>query len=195
MPIQELIAMNQCSDRIKYLHYLLTIHCAPTLKGNKVANIITIKGDCFHYLKKALQNTAVSFFVLKSRHDMCIVYLYRKELLLPYMHSENILRFLAEFGYQQYDLEEMLNTLSERIFLYDNGDSSFPHEIGVFLGYPLDDVTGFIQNNGKNYLYSGYWKVYDNPKQTKKLFEQYDYDRETAFSELLAGKSISDIIH
>ena len=46
----------------------------------------------------------------------------------------------------------------------------FPHEIGVLLGYPAEDVKGFVVNEGKNYLYSGYWKVYGDLSEAKQLF-------------------------
>ena len=38
----------------------------------------------------------------------------------------------------------------------------FPHEMGLLLGYPIEDVRGFIEHNGCGCLYSGYWKVYRN---------------------------------
>ena len=43
---------------------------------------------------------------------------------------------------------------------YMNGSKIFPHEMGLLLGYPVEDVTGFMVHGGKNSLYSGYWKVY-----------------------------------
>ena len=49
----------------------------------------------------------------------------------------------------------------------------FPHEIGLFLGYPYEDVIGFIKNKGKNYTYCGYWKTYGDPEISKKKFQQF----------------------
>lgn len=46
--------------------------------------------------------------------------------------------------------------------MYQTIQEDFPHEMGILLGYPVEDVEGFIINNGKNELYTGYWKVYDN---------------------------------
>ena len=40
------------------------------------------------------------------------------------------------------------------IILEEKG--AFPHEIGLLLGYPVEDVLGFIRHQGKNYLYTGY---------------------------------------
>ena len=48
---------------------------------------------------------------------------------------------------------------------------SFPHEIGVILGYPLEDVKGYMENGGQKCLLNGYWKVYNNPEEAKRKFE------------------------
>ena len=36
----------------------------------------------------------------------------------------------------------------------------FPHEIGLFLSYPPEDVQGFIDNRAHNYKRICAWKVY-----------------------------------
>ena len=60
-------------------------------------------------------------------------------------------------GYRIEDtLQEKLNFLRMRMQIR----KSFPHEIGLFLGYPAEDVAGFISHKGHDFCYSGYWKVY-----------------------------------
>ena len=50
------------------------------------------------------------------------------------------------------------------------GRCSFPHEIGFFLGYPYEDVIGFIANEGENFLCSGCWKVYAKERDAQTCF-------------------------
>ena len=50
---------------------------------------------------------------------------------------------------------------------------TFPHEIGVFLGYPLGDVIGFIRNEGKNCKCADCWKVYGDECEAKKTFAKF----------------------
>ena len=69
----------------------------------------------------------------------------------------------------------------------------FPHEMGVFLGYPMADVKGFIKYEGKNYLYSGYWKVYENVEERKQLFENYEQVRRVFIQEAEKGKNLWEI--
>lgn len=61
----------------------------------------------------------------------------------------------------------------------------FPHEMGLLLGYPIEDVRGFIEHNGCGCLYSGYWKVYRNVPLKKKMFEDFEKAKESVI-QLLA---------
>ena len=77
-----------------------------------------------------------------------------------------MIEFLSGYGYTGCEIRQCLNRLKERL----KSSERFPHEIGVFLGYPLGDVIGFIQNEGRNCKCCGMWKVYDNENEAQKLF-------------------------
>ena len=66
------------------------------------------------------------------------------------------------------DVGNMLTQLSRKLCC----SAEFPHEIGVFLGYPLGDVVGFIENRGKNFTCCGCWKSYGDPDAAQKHFDQ-----------------------
>ena len=54
------------------------------------------------------------------------------------------------------------------------GESSeFPHEIGLFLGYPCEDVKGFIENKASSAKCVGCWKVYGDADKAQKQFELF----------------------
>ena len=55
------------------------------------------------------------------------------------------------------------------------GDESgeFPHEVGLFLGYPPEDVKGFIDHRANGFKCAGLWKVYGDEKKARSLFEKY----------------------
>ena len=55
--------------------------------------------------------------------------------------------------------------------LEDNGE--FPHEIGLFLGYPPEDVEGFIKNGAAGAKCVGTWKVYGDVETAQRRFAQY----------------------
>ena len=77
--------------------------------------------------------------------------------------------FLKKCGYTDFSTEAVLKKLKER---FSHG-GDFPHEIGIFLGYPLGDVIGFIQNSGKNCKCTGCWKVYCDECSAKKTFDKF----------------------
>lgn len=193
MPIYEIMRLREtCSDETK-MSIQLALHCAPTIRGSKAANIVTLKRDEFYDMESLFEGTKICYRFLKSGMNRVILYLYREKELEKYLFSKEVEMFLKAYGYCGKNIEEMLDTLSERIRIFGNGETEFPHEIGVFLEYPVKDVKGFLENNGKNYVHSGYWKVYHNVQKTKKLFERYDEEKELAVREIMLGKSIREI--
>ena len=194
MPIQEIMKLKTIEDEKIKMALLLAMHCAPIMKGIKAANIITVDKREFSQIGHWLEGTSISYRFLKTRGEKAVLYLYRKEELEQYLFLNEIQLFLKEFGYETTDLETMLNHLSERICLYRDGNAEFPHEIGIFLEYPLMDVKGFLENNGKNFVFSGYWKVYHDVQGAARRFEQYDRERDDAIKEVISGKTIKDII-
>ena len=49
----------------------------------------------------------------------------------------------------------------------------FPHEVGLFLGYPPEDVQGFMERRAKGFRCVGCWKVYGDAEKAQKLFASY----------------------
>lgn len=193
MPIQEIMDIKASGDEERNLSILLAMHCAPIIKGSKMANIITVTGGEVVRIGILLKNTRISSYFFNTGTDKGILYLYREKELKEYLESEEIRCFLEEFGYRKADIQTMLERLLGRICLYNGGEVEFPHEIGIFLGYPLMDVKGFIENEGKNFVYMGYWKVYHNVQETIRLFQRYDAEREQAIEEIVLGKTIQEI--
>lgn len=51
-----------------------------------------------------------------------------------------------------------------------------------------------MENEGKNFLYSGYWKVYADVQEKIKLFQKFETAKETVIQLLSYGVGIRDII-
>ena len=82
--------------------------------------------------------------------------------------------FLSAQGYTDFSGEGCLATLTRRLAQCED----FPHEIGVFLDYPLEDVIGFIHNRGSGFCCLGCWKAYSNAEAAEKTFALYRKCRE-----------------
>ena len=101
---------------------------------------------------------------------------------------------MKQFGYQTCDFETILTTFQRRYQRYIFNKTFFPHEIGIFLGYPIEDVKGFIERQGKDYLFSGYWKVYGNPAEKMIIFQEFEIAKELILQYISNGLSITEII-
>lgn len=150
-------------------------HCAPTLAGIKTANMFSYTLDNRYLLYREveeinlkLNSRGVFIQILRTSKTKALVYVYRKKKLEQDLNYEGACVLLKKCGYECPQTDCCIRQLKERF--YEN--ECFPHEIGLFLGYPLDDVTGFIEQKGKNYKCCGIWKVYGDEEQTQMLFRK-----------------------
>ncbi len=91
---------------------------------------------------------------------------------------------LSENGYPGRSLFADLAHLKARIA---DRSGEFPHEIGIFLGYPLPDVKGFIEHRGRDCKLCGIWKVYGDEKAAGTLFARYERCREVYWRLWITG--------
>ena len=182
-------------DNMKSLQVQLILQCAPFLKGIKIACILNITEENSRELYEILEGTGIKFKILTRNHGKCLVLLYRRESFSRYLKRTDVREFLGSYGYEDVEPEKMLERLSKRVCQYSDGEICFPHDIGAFLDYPIDDVKCFIEKDGKDTLFSGYWKVYNNPGRAKMIFWAYDKAKTSAVNEYLIGKSIRDIAY
>lgn len=155
----------------------LVAQCAPTLASVKPANLFRFRGGIEQTHReakrwdRALAPRGVRVRVLKEcpATDACMVYVYRESWVARLLAEEENRAFLEKAGYCPGNLSALLDQLSRRLCL----EQEYPHEIGVFLGYPLQDVVGFIENRGRNYTCCGYWKAYGNPEAARRCFARY----------------------
>ena len=180
-------------DNMKSLQVQLILQCAPFLKGIKIACILNITEENSRELYEILEGTGIKFKILTRNYGKCLVFLYRRESFSRYLKRTDVREFLGSYGYEDVEPEKMLERLSKSVCQYSDGEICFPHEIGAFLDYPIDDVKCFIEKDGKDSLFSGYWKVYNNPGRAKMIFWAYDKAKTSAVNEYLVGKSIRDI--
>jgi len=135
------------------------------------------------YRQEFESRSGLQMRVLCRCRERMLLYVYHETLLAMQLAQPEIMRFLEQFGYtDNMTICERLAHLASRMQC-----GNFPHEIGVFLGYPLADVQGFIANHGKNCLLCGCWKVYSDPESARRTFANYDRCREILCDKLQQG--------
>ena len=172
----------------------LALQCAPLITGLKVSNLLIIPKGNEEVVKRILNRTGISYYRLIQTRTKTTFLLFRRNELEEFLSDENVKNVFIRAGYKSLQIGKILRTFSLRYEAYMQGDKSFPHEMGLLLGYPVEDVVGFVENNGKNFLYSGYWKVYEKQKAKVKLFDKFKVAEETLIHLLSNGLSMSDII-
>lgn len=179
----------------------LVRHCAPTLCGLKPGSLFRCchgaggyaregRSDCtrsgkYPCLRKALAQDrkklepfGLQICVLVADPQGDLVYVYDKYLLTRMLAEPQTGAFLANLGYDAGDLNACISLLCKRTreAFRQKGASkvaAFPNEIGLFLGYPIEDVEGFIRERGQNCLACGCWKVYANVERALEQFRVF----------------------
>ena len=180
-------------DRKIRLGFQIALQCAPFLKGLKVSCVITVEEELFPVLPEVLDGMDIAWHRLSGSEGKCLVLFYRPDELRKHLESAQVRRLICEYGYGGMNLSGMLNRLSGRVRAFEERNMGFPHEIGAFLGYPVGDVRGFIENGGRGCLLIGYWKVYQDPVGARMVFKEYDRAKKSAVNEFLSGRSIREI--
>lgn len=99
-------------------------------------------------------------------------------------------RFLASLGYaEHYSVKEYLMDLIDKI---ENG--CIPSEIGVFLGYPLKDIMGFIGHPSLKLTKVNGWRVYGDPKISDIRFREFS-EAKDKMKNLLTQFSIENVLY
>ena len=170
--------------------------CAPTLAGIKTGSLFTIHfstEDIRHEiteLNRSLKRKGIRIIPLKVCETHALIYLYRPEMLDKDLKDPMAVKILRRFGYQISSSDRCVADLVRRL----NSSPVFPHEIGLFLGYPPSDVDGFINNPNEGFCAVGYWKVYSNADEALRVFERYTRCTEEYGRMLNSGRTLEQLV-
>lgn len=172
---------------------MLVRHCSPTLAGMKTGNMFNCNfsdniemRNCIRCWNRTLVKKGLRVLPLRFQENRTLVYVYRPSMLSLDLQHGKASRILRERGYESTMPERCIIELMRR--LSENED--FPHEIGLFLGYPPEDVQGFIENRAEDCKCVGCWKVYGDADTAQKLFARYKKCTDVYCALFSEGKSI-----
>ena len=172
---------------------LIVKSSAPTLAGIKTASLFpcpyedeSVVRKEIRELNKILNPKGLCLIPMKYSTRKVLLYLFRPGSLRIDLQSETALQILSDAGYTGSSSGKLLGELIRRLSL----QKEFPHEIGLFLGYPPEDVKGFIDNKAANFKCNGCWKVYGNPAAAQVIFQSYKICTESLCSGFRSGISL-----
>jgi hypothetical protein len=158
----------------------LAFESAEVLAGIKPGNLINIVnrnkpcGRNLYQLWKQfghdlVEQSPLELEILADREHSILVYVYDSKLLATTLGSPQAQAFLTRAGYPLDPCpEKALHELKIRV-----KQQEFPHEIGLFLGYPLKDVEGFLGWNKQPFACQGPWKIYGDPRLSLQLADRH----------------------
>ena len=178
----------------EFIRCTLLCFGAPTINGIKAATLINfrrndedIRSLWNEHADEWLAPLNVQALLLneQGQHKNALVMIYRRELLAKALSCDEACCILREYGYPLHDVDACLECLRGKF------STGFPHEIGLFLDYPPEDVRGFIENRTAKKISSPYyWKVYGNIHRAIEKFRQYKCAECEAARMILAGEYV-----
>ncbi len=145
--------------------------CAPTLAAIKTGSLFNCAFESQEDMTQSLRcvnrcilHKGVCAIPLRFRDGKALVYLYRSAMLEKDLNHPLAEEILREYGYPESGVTERIMFLISRLRECDH----FPHEIGLFLGYPPADVRGFIE--GRPCKCTGLWKVFESDETEARQY-------------------------
>ncbi len=175
---------------------LIIEHCSPTLAGIKTGSMFSVRvtedtdiNMEVTELNRMLRGKGLRVIPLKKTGKYALIYLYRPDHLKKDLNDPLALSILKERGYEPQNPECCIAQLVRHLKNYE----IFPHEIGLFLGYPPSDVECFMKHPCNGVKCCGCWKAYSEPEKARKTFARYRKCTEVYHMLNRSGKSLSQL--
>ena len=168
-------------------------HCSPTLAGLKTANMFPVSLDEdqdiegeVRKLNRMLHEKGIRIVVLRRTDRNALLYVYRPDYLDRDLGCPLAKQILESRGYccssSGKCIVQLIRHMAE--------DGRFPHEVGLFLGYPPEDVRCFMEDTRRGVKCTGCWKAYGNEEEAKRTFRKYRKCTEVYRREFSKGRSL-----
>lgn len=188
---------NKMNDK-DYIEKFLVYNLSIVITGNKPSATVTLKkGNDSNYEKWSmygidfLNSIGLKYIVLREEKEAEIVLIYNEDLLKSYVFIDDNYKFLISLGYSYNKcISSYLEKLKERYAIF-----KCPHELGIFLGFPINDVKDFMKCTTKKCLMCGYWKVYNNLEDAIVVFDKFDSIKKQTAQNILYGLKSRDLVY
>ena len=172
-------------------------NCAPTMAGIKTGSLFNVSISSDRDFKKdiiafnrSMRDKGVRILPLKICETYALIYMYRPDMLGRDLSDPQAASILKRLGYSLNSSDSCVAGLVRRL----KTSPMFPHEIGLFLGYPPADVDGFIKNPNEGYCEVGYWKVYSDVENARRVFSRYKKCTEEYGRMLRNGRTLEQLV-
>ncbi len=157
--------------------------CAGVIAGVKPAAIFSFRCpdsdgrergrlcELLRALSPALGERGIRLVAVARRRDRLQLLAWRPELVEQRLSDAPTASFLASLGHPTSSARLLMGSLRQALCRYHQGSrSGFPHEVGLVLGYPLEDVQGYMR--GATETCRGPWRSYGDATQARQRFRR-----------------------
>lgn len=169
---------------------------APSLCGIKPASLFTVRNENysfenFNFWKSEIKKAGLKILEIKKADGLNLFLVYDEHWLSEIIFESHVFMFLNQKGYEKCkNVNQVINHLAKKL----ESEQNSPHEIGVFLGYPLRDVIAFEKEKGKNFKFCGYWKAYGDVDSARQICSLYENCTDFCLKCFFEGWNVEKII-
>lgn len=176
----------------EYIETFLAYSLSLVIAGAKPASTLSIKKTNIKlynswntYGPTFIKSMKLNYVELRDCLDATVIMVYDEFILEKHLNTKYSMDFLINLGYPtDGSITDHVNTLKLRYEKYH-----CPHELGLFLGIPINDVKDFMECTTKKCLLCKYWKVYNDSNKAQAIFKKYDEIKEYTIDTLLKGNT------
>lgn len=185
--------IEQFADPIDCLTAHLMLECSEVLAGVKPANLISVVNrtrscgkNLYHLWQQYHQQatariSSLRFIVMHDKERALLLFCYDHNQLQQKLDHAGVRTLLTKAGYDAHaSCDALIHELQSRIA----SNNAFPHEIGLFIGYPAKDVAAFMGLVKLPFTCQGPWKIYGSPEKSLHLAQQFRTKRACMSSRL-----------
>lgn len=176
---------------------LIVSHCSPTMAGLKTGNLFACPVKDREELKASLRRMnlrlvprGIRMVPVRYSDNKALIYMYRPDKLRRDLTDPLASSILTQRSYPTGSSERCVAELARRL----NAAEEFPHEIGLFLGYPSQDVDGFIRCGAREAKCVGTWRVYGDEEAARKKFSLYKKCKRVYLDSLKSHRSFDRLV-
>ena len=178
------------------LDHLIVQYGAPTLAGIKTGSIFNVPYESETSLLEDIRDvnrrftkSSLRIFLIRFIRNRAVLYLVRLNMLAKDIRANEAESLLCERGYNPEKTAECISRLFHRM----KTEEEFPHELGLFLGYPAEDVSGFVRNKAQGCKCVGTWKVYGDEAKARRKFDEYEACTRRCVRRFRGGATLRDL--
>lgn len=188
--------ISNCTNRLNssYIKRILGM-LGPVILGSKPSEIINISTkDIEKYEKlREIHNffdscSKLTYYVVETSDSGFRILFINKKSLSIILSNKKCINFLKFLGYpSHYSLNEYIKVLISKL-----QSENFPDEIGIFLGYPIKDVFGFMGFGKYDFCKTMTWRIYGDPSISYEVYNSFVRDKDI-MKKMIESNSLEDL--